>query len=83
MNDATYPLALRPRDAARLLGISPRTLWGWTRAGLIPHVRVGVGGRRLILYPTSELKAWLAQHATTGGEGQRIAPTNGVHEEMS
>ena len=35
------PLAMRPAVAARALGISPRTLWSLTTAGLIPHLRVG------------------------------------------
>ena len=39
----SLPLALRPVNAARLLGVSPRTLWEWTRAGLIPSVRIGTG----------------------------------------
>lgn len=63
------PLALRPRDAARLLGVSPRTLWGWTRDGLVPCVRVGTGKRRAVLYPLAELQAWLTQQvgASNGG----------------
>ncbi len=52
-------LALRPREAARELGICGRTLWTWTKEGRIPHVRMG----KTILYPVSELQAWLAQQA--------------------
>lgn len=62
------PLALRPRDAARLLGISPRTLWGWTHAGIVPCVRVGTGKRRTVLYPVADLQAWLSRQ-TDGAEG--------------
>jgi excisionase family DNA binding protein len=58
-------LALRPAQAARALGISPRTLWAWTKAGRIPSVRVG----HVVLYPTEALKSWLAQHATPSTEG--------------
>lgn len=36
----TDRVLLRPREAAETLGISDRTLWSWTRAGL-PCVRVG------------------------------------------
>ena len=57
------PLALRPREAARSLGVSPRTLWEWTRAGIVPCVRVGTGKRRTVLYPASILRDWLAQQA--------------------
>lgn len=63
-------LALRPREAAKALGISPRTLWGLTAPrGPIPCVRVGVGKRRAVLYPTAELQAWLSRQAeaTKGG----------------
>ena len=64
------PLALRPREAAKLLGISPRTLWTWTHVGIIPCVRVGTGKRKAVLYPLSDLQAWLSkQSATTACEG--------------
>ncbi len=64
------PLALRPRGAARMLGVSPRTLWGWTRDKLIPCVRVGTGKRRTVLYPVADLQAWLSRQTTAkeGGE---------------
>ncbi|MGA2032822.1 MAG: helix-turn-helix domain-containing protein [Thermoguttaceae bacterium] len=57
------PLALRPRDAAKALGISPRLLWQLTHDGQIPCVRVGNGKRRTILYPTADLQAWLSRQA--------------------
>jgi predicted site-specific integrase-resolvase len=57
------PLALRPRDAARMLGVSPRTLWGWTRDKLIPCVRVGTGKRKTVLYAVADLQAWLTRQA--------------------
>ena len=61
------PLSLRPRDAAKALGISARTLWGWTRVGIIPCVRVGTGKRKTVLYPVADLQAWLSQRAKTDG----------------
>ena len=63
------PLALRPRDAAKALGISPRLLWQLTHDGVIPCVRVGSGARRTVLYPTADLQAWLTQQteAAKGG----------------
>jgi predicted site-specific integrase-resolvase len=63
------PLALRPRDAARMLGVSPRTLWGWTRAGIVPCVRVGTGKRKTVLYAVSELQAWLTEQAAAAKGG--------------
>lgn len=65
-------LALRPRDAAKALGISPRLLWQLTHDGRIPCVRVGNGKRRTVLYPTADLQAWLTRQAqpAKGGEAQ-------------
>jgi excisionase family DNA binding protein len=67
---SSAPLALRSREAAKALGISPRLLWQLTKDGHIPCVRVGNGKRRSILYPLAELQAWLAREAakTKGGE---------------
>lgn len=64
------PLALRPRDAARVLGVSPRTLWEWTHAGLIPCARIGTGKRKTVLYSVADLQAWLTRQAgpSKGGE---------------
>jgi hypothetical protein len=57
-------LALRPREAAKALGISPRTLWGLTAPrGPIPCLRVGHGKRQTVLYPTADLQAWLSRQA--------------------
>jgi len=52
-------LALRVRDAAKALGISERTLWGWTNRGDVPHIRIGT----VILYPVDSLRDWLKQQA--------------------
>lgn len=64
---STLPLALRPREAAKALGISPRLLWQLTHDGVIPCVRVGGGQRRTVLYPTAALQSWLQQQAAKGG----------------
>lgn len=56
-------LALRPREAAKALGISPRLLWQLTHDGQIPCVRVGTGKRRTVLYPTAMLNEWLRKQA--------------------
>lgn len=58
------PLALRPREAAESLQISPRHLWQLTADGVIPCVRLGSGKRRTVLYPVNELQAWLSQQAS-------------------
>jgi excisionase family DNA binding protein len=59
-------LALRPKQAAASLGVSERTLWAWTAAGEVPHVRKG----KAVLYPVELLQKWLAKKAT-GGEERR------------
>mgnify|MGYP005852863719 FL=1 len=58
------PLALRPREAAKALGISTRTLWGLTAPrGPIPCLRIGRGRRPIVLYPVAGLQAWLSRPA--------------------
>ena len=52
-------LAMRPREAAKALGISERLLWEWTDRGVVPHVRLG----RAILYPVDSLRDWLQRQA--------------------
>ena len=54
------PLSLRPKEAARSLGISERLLWSWTQNHQIPHVRVG----GVVLYPVEELRDWLRGQTT-------------------
>lgn len=57
-------LALRPREAAKALGLSARTLWGLTvPRGPIPCLRVGHGKRQTVLYPVADLQAWLSTNA--------------------
>ncbi len=51
----TPALALRPRDAAKALGISPRLLWQLTHDGTIPSIKLG----RAVLYRRDALVAWL------------------------
>lgn len=63
----SVPLALRPAEAAKSLGISPRTLFGLTQPrGPIPVVRVGAGKRQVPLYPVAELQRWLSEQAASG-----------------
>lgn len=64
------PLSLRPREAAKALGISARTLWGLTAPrGPIPCLRVGQGSRQMVLYSVDALKAWLSRQAEAGKGG--------------
>ncbi len=42
VQDATPErLLVTPREAAKVLSISERSLHAWTKAGLIPRVRIG------------------------------------------
>lgn len=59
-------LALRPREAAKALGVSERSLWEWTHRGDVPHVRIG----RTILYPVDALRDWLRRRAEAAKGGQ-------------
>lgn len=65
MESTQIHLALRPREAARSLSISPRLLWQLTKDGHIPCVRVGSGKRQTVLYPLADLQAWLTRQAAT------------------
>ena len=59
-------LALRPREAAKALGISERMLWSLTAPrGTIQSVRVG----SCVLYPVTGLQAWLDWQAQATSEG--------------
>lgn len=55
-------LAIRPREAARVLGISERLLWSLTNRGEIPHLKLG----RATLYPVEQLQEWLRERAEKG-----------------
>ena len=56
-------LALRPKDAAKALGIGERLLWSLTNRGEIPHARLG----RAVVYPVDELQRYLAEQAQRKG----------------
>ena len=60
-------LAMRPREAAKALGISERLLWEWTDRGVMPHIRLG----KAILYPVDSLQEWLKKNAETTGEDKK------------
>ena len=67
------PLALRPREAAKALGISPRLLWQLTKDEVIPCARVGSGKRKTVLYPVADLQAWLTNQAAKSKGGEHEA----------
>jgi excisionase family DNA binding protein len=55
---SSAPLLIDEREAARLLGIALRTLWGLRKAGCIPCVRIG----RAVRYRVADLQAFIDQH---------------------
>lgn len=60
MNDGQ--LAFRPREAARMLGISQRTLFDLTRRGELPAVKL----KRAVIYPRVALVSWLERSSAKG-----------------
>jgi len=61
-------LAVRPREAARMLGISLRYLQELTHNGEIPHIKLG----RATLYAVDDLREWLRSRRVAD------APANGI-----
>ncbi len=53
--DTAPRMLLTAREAARVLAISPRTLWSHTKTGQIPAVRIG----RSVRYAVTDLQAWI------------------------
>ena len=56
------PLLVSEREAGRLLGVTPRTVFALRRAGELPAVKIGAR----VLYPL----AALVDRATTAGANQ-------------
>ena len=53
--NTTMKLALRPREAAKALGVCERTLYSLTKRGEIPVIRSG----RIVRYSVDDLKEWI------------------------
>jgi excisionase family DNA binding protein len=49
------PLLLTPKEAAKALSVCERTLYGLTKAGELPAVRIG----RAVRYDVGDLRAWI------------------------
>ena len=68
----TDSIALRPREIAKLLGISQRTLWSLSAPrGSIPCARIGHGKRKSVLYSLVHVRTWLADQ-TVKQEGGAV-----------
>ena len=59
-------LLLSPRDAAQVLGISERKLWGMTFQSeeRFPFIRMG----RCVRYPVDDLQRWIDDRKEGGDE---------------
>jgi excisionase family DNA binding protein len=61
---------LSPEQASRALSISPRTLWSLTKAGRVPHIKIGklvrysVDGLRKCIEQAAEKKCETSQNCT-------------------
>lgn len=66
--DGSSKLTVSRRDAAQMLGISERLLWTWTKAGHIPHLRIGTR----VLYPVEQLRRWLNERTGIALDRQAI-----------
>ena len=57
------PLLISAVQAAKELGISPRSLWTLTQAGTIPFIQLG----RRVMYSPCSLQDWVARNTFIGG----------------
>lgn len=65
---AVVPMALSSEDAARALGVSPKTLANWRCAGRGPaYVHVSDSSRSPVLYLIGDLENWLHSRRRCGG----------------
>ena len=56
MNDIMIePMLLSPREAAKALSICERTLYGLTKSGQLPALKIG----RAVRYGVDDLRAWI------------------------
>ncbi len=62
-------LSYRPREAARLLGVSERTLRKWMRDEGLPFLRVD----GVVLIPRAQLEEWLAARVESERRADHLA----------
>ena len=58
------PLLISAYEAAKRLGISPRSLWTHTHVGTIAHVKLG----RRVMYSPRSLQDWVLKNTFVGGD---------------
>jgi len=62
--DAGFPPVMDRRNAAKLLGVSPDSLWKMTRNGEIPATRYGTG-KGVLRYSLRDLAAYILNNRTS------------------
>jgi excisionase family DNA binding protein len=61
--------AIKPKDAAKELGVPINTLYTWIARKQIPHLRLSP---RTVLFDRDELLAWIAsKRVSTRADGER------------
>ncbi len=53
---------LKSHEAAKRLGVDPRTLDRWRQSGAGPRAIISHGATRYVRYRESEIEAWLNAH---------------------
>ena len=64
MNEKTEARLLKPREAAKFLCVSERTLWSLSNGGGLPRVQIG----RAVRYDLTDLRNWIEQAKNLGKE---------------
>ena len=57
-NSNAPPILVSEREAGRLLGVTPRTVFAFRQRGEIPHVKIG----SRVLYPLAALERFVAEN---------------------
>ena len=70
------PIAVRLKTAAKLIGLSERTLWGLVQRGEVPVRAIKHGSRTTYLFNVQELARWAAGDRTAGGPSQPAPEVN-------
>lgn len=56
-------ILMKPKEAAKFLAISEKTLWNLRKRGEIPYLKIG----RSVRYPVDDLRRWISRRRK-GGE---------------
>jgi len=71
--DAQKRTLLNEREAAKVLNICPRKLWGLADAGVVPFIRIGVKSKR---YDLKDLEQYIAASRRGSFSHDAMRPDN-------